>query len=1171
MKRLALTPTALSGFFACRHKTALSIAVASGELERPGQNELERKLLELRGFSHESKVLESFRAAGLTVHCQPVSAPGVAAAQALGAQQTLEAMRSGVDVVYQGVLVDGEWHGRPDFLVKCEGKSALGEHGYQVLDAKLAREPRVEALIQLCVYSEHLGRIQGVLPRDFGIIDGSGQRVDFRFEDFSAFYAEAKAAFEGFVAGPEHPATYPEPCEHCDVCAWWKHCEDRRRADDHLSLVAGISRKQRERLQRAQVATTAALALLPDTAKVARVDRAQLDKLSRQARLQQAGRAEGKLLHEWLVDADAGSGLERLPAPTPGDLFLDLEGDSFVVDGGLDYLFGLLELGEPEFDFVERSAPGTPRYLKFWATTLEEERRAFENVMDRIARGLQEFPQLHVFHFGHRESDALKRLACRHGTREEVVDQLLRQQTLVDLLPIVRQSLRASVESYTLKELEGLYGFERRVPRRASSQALQWFGWWLETQVGREHLEGNQATIELYNEDDCLSTWRLRDWLEASREPFARLSGRALTRPAPPAEKKKANEGSEKVERLVAELVRGLQPDPAPHSPYAQRRLLADLLNWHWREQKSGWWEHFSAKDVPASERAEHRLVLTGLHYEGVDAQVAQSQLLRFSFAAEQEHAIRRIPGGTDADTSKVVNVVDVGPTHVVIKRGLKSQEPHPRALIPSPPLQTRAQQARLVALADSVVREGLAEGTGSLQDTTLEFPAARALLQRRGPGDGKAPLVAPDEDTVAAISRWVLELDGRVLAVQGPPGSGKTYRAAHAIVALLRAGKRVGVTANSHAVVADLLSRAAFEARRAGTMVHAHQIVDEDAADAPQGEAANRPEPAAGSEPLFTKGKDYAAIVQGLAEGTLNLVGGTAFAWCRPDFDASVDVLFVDEAGQMSLANALAVAPSAKGLVLLGDPAQLEQPQKGIHPLGADVSALGHWLGSSVTMPARLGVFLEETRRMHPDVCDFVSRTFYEGRLRPAMGLERQRADCAPPFEGSGLRYVPVLHQGNTSSSSEEVGVTARVVDSLLTPGAGFVDAGGKRRALTAADVLVITPYNAQVAALRARLPPEVKVGTVDKFQGQEAPVVVYSMATSTSDDAPRGLEFLYSLNRLNVAISRARALVILVASPELFQARCRTPRQLKLVNALCAYRQRAALVQLETTPEHV
>ncbi|HEY4104238.1 MAG TPA: DEAD/DEAH box helicase, partial [Polyangiaceae bacterium] len=407
--------------------------------------------------------------------------------------------------------------------------------------------------------------------------------------------------------------------------------------------------------------------------------------------------------------------------------------------------------------------------------------------------------------------------------------------------------------------------------------------------------------------------------------------------------------------------------------------------------------------------------------------------------------------------------------------------------------------------------------------------------------------LILPNEDTVAGIARLALELDGSLLAVQGPPGSGKTYRAAEMIAALVRAGKRVGVTSNSHRVIKSVLHAVSARLERAGSVLH---IADDSALD------DREPAP-------FEFSKDYVAIRQRLDANELSVVGGTSWAWVTDPMQRSVDVLVVDEAGQMSLANVLAVSGAAESLVLFGDPAQLDQPQKGTHPPGADASALEHLLGSALTMPPELGVFLPQTRRLCPKICEFTSRVFYEGRLEAIAGLARQSIVGPAPFSGSGLRFVPVEHTGNTSQSDEEVTRVAELIGQLFRESAEFVDKRGERRALEHKDVLVVAPYNAQVGAIRARLRRDdfagIKVGTVDKFQGAEAPIVIYSLTSSSAEDAPRGMEFLYSLNRLNVATSRAQALVVLVLNPKLASARCRSPRQMQLVNALCAYLERA------------
>jgi uncharacterized protein len=399
-------------------------------------------------------------------------------------------------------------------------------------------------------------------------------------------------------------------------------------------------------------------------------------------------------------------------------------------------------------------------------------------------------------------------------------------------------------------------------------------------------------------------------------------------------------------------------------------------------------------------------------------------------------------------------------------------------------------------------------------------------------------------------VVRLCLGLDGTTLAIQGPPGSGKTYCAVQAILALVTAGKKVGVTANSHQVILGVLDKVC-DAAPAEVVARVQHMGD---ADDLEDEHAQFP---------FLIAKDYRKVAEGLDSGRLAVVGGTSFAWTRDELAGKIDVLFVDEAGQLSLANVLAVSRAADSVVLVGDPAQLDQPTKGAHPPGAEASALEHLMGDAATLPEHLGVFLPRTRRLHPAICDFTSHVFYDGRLTPMPGLEARRIEGPAPFGGSGLRLVSVEHEGRTNRSDEEAERVADIVRQLLASGAKYHHEEGVRM-LTARDILVVAPYNAQVGAIRERLArldsPElagdaVQVGTVDKFQGKEAPVVLYSMTTSSGDDAPRGLEFLYSLNRLNVATSRAQALVILVMNPALTGARCRTPRQMKLVNGLCAY----------------
>jgi uncharacterized protein len=758
--------------------------------------------------------------------------------------------------------------------------------------------------------------------------------------------------------------------------------------------------------------------------------------------------------------------------PSPGDLFFDFEGNPFWDrDGSLEYLWGILE--------ARRS------FTALWATDRASERAAFETFADLVHARLERFPGLHVYHYAAYEVTALKRLMGRYGTREDALDDLLRRGVFVDLYKVVRNGLRASRRGYGLKELEAFLDFERRAEVKDGGTSIVMFEEWMQTREQRLLDE-----IAAYNEEDCVATLLLRDWLLERRAEALRTFGPF---PLPePVEPKPTPE--HRVERgaLRARLLA------------AGEELAAQLLDYHDRERKPVWWAFFDRVEMTPDELVEDSESIGRLAVDGAPEPVRRSFAWTFTYPA-QEHRLGAGGDVLDPETRRSPGellALDRDGRRLVLRRGPSLTEvPPPRALIPGRPYDTRDQEDALMRLGRSLLAGD------------RRFPALESVLRRE---PFPAPVQTTDLDEMKAL---VLGLDGRHLVIQGPPGSGKTWTSGRLIANLLVHGRRVGVASTSHLAIHNL-SRAVEEA--ADELGLAFAGIKKASAGNPESHYA-------GSGRIEN-------VTDASACTGCDLAAGTAWLFSRAEQEGALDHLFVDEAGQVSLADALAMGTAARNLVLVGDPQQLDQVVQGTHPTGSDASVLRHLIGDEQTIPADRGLFLEETFRLHPDLCAYVSEEFYEGRLRPAAVT----ASRTTPL-GTGLRWLPVEHEGCRQESEAEAARVAAEVERLL--GAG----------VDPAAIAVVSPYNAQVARLREALGERVRVGTVDKFQGQEADVVLYSLASSSGDDVPRGLEFLLSRNRLNVAISRARCLAYLVCSPRLLEVDARTIPQMRLANALC------------------
>lgn len=1114
--------TDLSNQLACQHLTQLNRRVALGEIKKPSWYDPSIEILIQRGQEHEADYVRYLQSQGLTT----VNLRGQSQ------DATIQAMQNGTDVIVQARLDKGIWLGYADILMKVPGKSNFGAWSYEVQDTKLAQNTRAATILQLCLYTELLSEIQGTIPEKMYVVK-PGENFpaeSYRFADFQAYFRMAKRNYEQMLS-QGHLPTYPDIVEHCNICSWWQVCDRKRHEDDALSLVAGIRSLHIVELQKQNIDT---LERFATAVSLARPERGNMETLLRkqsQAKIQLQGRNENRLLYNVLVE-EPGRGLNRLPEPDDGDVYFDIEGDVFFENGGLEYLLG----------YAHRDGQ-TLVYRKKWSSMHSEERHAFREFMEFIVDRWKRNPRMYIYHFAPYEPAALKRLARVHAIFEKEVDDLLRANRFIDLHAVFKESLIASVESYSLKELERFTQYTRKVNLHDASSARKRVEIALELHEFKSLSQETLKAVEEYNEDDCLATEALHRWLEALRNRLT-SDGRNFQRPS--LEFGEASENVQNLDKRSQALFnaltnklpedRGLWTDE-----HAAKWLLAHQLDYFRREDKSAWWEYFRVHELEYEDLLDERKAIYGLRFlqELPKGKRERNPTHRYTFppqelSIDEDDVLVEVKG----DTVGTVKSISLENYTIDIKKTEKSVMAHPVAVHVCDVVRPGSLETSLMDLAMAIDEEGLGR--------TWPYHASKDLLMRRLPRmqDGtEGVYLQPGEDVVDAAIRLSSNLDRSYLAIQGPPGAGKTFTGARMILELAKAGKKIGITAVSHKVISNLARATIKLALDKGIAVKFIHKVSDKSDELPDGiEEVDKSEKA----------------IQALREG--KIVCGTAWLWAEDNSRESLDYLFVDEAGQMSLSQVLAASRAAKNLVLLGDPQQLEQPQKGSHPEGSDVAALSYILDGHLTMPEGKGLFLNVTRRLHPAVCRFTSEIFYEGKLTSLRGLEKQMVTGGTPFDGAGLFYLPVAHKGNQNKSLEEVEAIVSIVQRLTETGR-YTDHKGETRPIVKSDILIVAPFNAQVSALRERL-PGIEIGTVDKFQGQEAPVVIYSMTCSTAEDAPRGMGFLYSPNRLNVATSRAKCICILVASPPIFEPECRTIDQMRWANALCRFREMARVL---------
>ncbi len=1087
-------------------------------LEFPGKvqpDEVDESLeiLQKKGIEHESEFLEQLKKEDKSVAEIPRNDTSI--------RDTRSAIFEGKEIIYQAHLERAkdsiQFTGYADFLFRVEGDSQLGDYHYEPWDTKLALKPKPYFIIQ-------------VLPKQFHIVLGNGDIKSFHTNNYYSYYQQLKSLFLLQQANFD-PECMPEFEDIENYGRWSRYAEDILKKQDHLILVANIRSGQIKKLQKAGITTLTQLAQAT-LSHIPSMSSKTFLTLKQQASIQLKSRNKSKPKHKILDsnEKELRRGLTLLPPSSINDVWFDMEGYPFA-KGGLEYLFGVAYL----------DSKSNLKYRDWWAHNTQQEKKALQKFVNWVyARWLKD-PNMHIYHYGSYEASALKRLMGQYGVCEDRVDDLLRADVFVDLYKIVREGLLVGEPAYSLKNIERLYMGKRAATVSNATGSIVAYERWLECKDGSDWKSSEiLKKIRAYNEEDCRSTRLLCDWLRNAQRAhninyISALNGEKEDLVSY-SKKLDPNNIKFKAAELAQELLDSCEKNnELPPDKKELMQLLANLLQFHRREEKPMWWAYFDRLKMTEAELIEDIDCLGGLERtKSKPSLIKQSYLYEYKYDIAQDtklkvdskcHAIMVTSSNPIPVTIEEMNAEE-GLVYIkaAIKYQISSRKMH---LIPN----EHVNPDKIVQAIYDIIKEWQKTGTlpGAIRDFLLRKRPKISGNNSGGILPGKRKLL---EEVVDVVSK----LKNSTLCIQGPPGSGKTFTAAHVIVDLIKKGKIVGVTSNSHRAIANLIDAVMQKTDQQGIIFSAVKV-------------QSNPEDFHVQSTLVRKEQKISLAFYKQTK----LIGGTAWAFSDQSAEAKLDYLFVDEAGQVSIANLFGMSRSTKNIVLMGDQMQLSQPIRGSHSGESGMSCLNYLLQEHQTIPRDMGVFLEKTFRLNPKICQFISSTVYEDRLFPEE-VTSNRWLVAPqknmiPVD-SGILFMPIKHEDNSQASEEEVEVIQKLVSDLSK--FGYKDEKGNCRDLALDDILIVAPYNMQVQKIKEAI-PGARVGTVDKFQGQEAAIVIFSMCASDLESSSRGLGFLLSKNRINVAISRAKILSIIVGNPNLANISCSTIEQIELVNLYC------------------
>jgi predicted RecB family nuclease len=1128
--KLFISPSDLNNFVACKYTALNEIKFHNKEIKK-NEDKINEKLWKEMGIEHEKKHFKKFKAKykkNISIKSDLDENDRF--------NETIRAIQKGYDLIYHAYLVDENFRGEADFLIKCDTPSELGDYSYEVYDTKITRHLRPRHVTQIAAYSHMLSKIQKVIPKKMFLIDGSDEEHTFKTIEYMDLFNHGKREFVKFLSNIDKEKIYPEKCSYCNLCEWREVCDKIWVDDNYINLVKGSNKSQIEKLKKNKVRTVEQLAITKLVAANLKINTESFDKIKSQAQLQEEKRKTGedKII---ILDPDVGKGFYKLPKPDDGDVFFDIESYPRM-DRPFEYLHGLYYKDKNELKFRDLWAK---KYDK------ESEKNIFIELINFFEKHFEEYPNAHIYHYAPYEKRAIRELATVYSSEfpkgDIINDNLLRNEKYVDLFNIAQQCIRTSERDMSLKSIEKFYDFERKADIVKADDSVIKYEHWIATKN-----EKYKKDIISYNEEDCISTYLLREFLVKNKPKNIDWFIKEIDDPIKNDDTNKYRKKTEnKVSRedIEIDLIQKLEKKKNKKNNFFVENLQ-NLVGFHWRDKKPDLWDVFDRAEKSHLELEDDTECIANCVLKSNEPKTTESGYI-FSYRfPDQNYKLKKGSTVFDVHAKKDIGSVllikeklDNNLLEVFCpKRKDRKGNPYPIPNLPSlisvgkgyPPMTNQHETALHKFIDDYIINEG------------KNYKLIMDMLERNNPDikgfKKNSVLIDSNDDLNKQSISIVKNLNNSYLTIQGPPGTGKTYTSASIIIELIKNGKRVGVTSNSHEAIKTLL------------------IEIENQASLPENkdfEFKGFRKAKAGDKVDWKYITDSKVKPTNLAE--YSLYAGTSWFFVNPQMHQSLDYLFIDEAGQVALGTTIANATSAKNLILIGDQMQLSQPIRAKHNGYARKSSLDFVLENLDTIPPEKGIFLNTTRRLNKKICKFISDSFYESRLTSHdVATSRSVKLKLEPIQDEGIFHVPIEHNGCSQRSDEEADLVEKIFDKIINKEFKVGDTKGK---ISPKDIMVVAPYNAQANNIRERLNKKykdrVKVGTIDLFQGQEAKVVLISMTTSDVESLPRHKDFFFSRNRLNVAISRAQCVAIIIFNERLLLASTNSIEEMKLMNNFC------------------